>query len=215
MAEQHAAEATATAKGFESKISESDARAKAAEAQVAAAVARSNEAVAQVKTADARIAEAQRDAARANEIAERERLARLQLEARLADRVLTPQQQAAITASLAAFSGTVVDVLVWGDTPEIQIIRGQVLGAMRNAGWTVLSGQAGGGGAAVRGMLIGTRAGADQNVVRAANALVIALQSQGLAAGSWPFEQLQTPGIMFSSGFSNNAPIRLFIGSKP
>jgi hypothetical protein len=79
-AQRGAEDARTTAKGFESKIAESDARAKSAEAQVASAMARSDEAVSQVKTADARIAEAQRDAARANEAAEKERLARLQLE---------------------------------------------------------------------------------------------------------------------------------------
>jgi len=214
-AQRGAAEATATAKGFESKIAESDARTKAAEAQVVSAMARSDEAVAQVKTADARIAEAQRDAARANATAEQERLARLQLEARLADRTLSAAQQTALVSQLSATPGTIVDVMTWGDSPEIQIISGILLDCMRRAGWTVLSGQAGGGGGAVRGILIGTRSDAGPDVRRAADAFTAALRSFGIASGPWPFDQLQPPMIRFNTSFSGNAPLRIFIGSKP
>jgi hypothetical protein len=194
-----------------------EANERATKAQASLSLAEQHAAEANAKAEGFRldISKANERAASANETAERERLARLQLEARLADRVLTPAQQAAITSRLAALSGIVVDALVWGDTPEIQIISGQVLEAIRKAGWSVHTGQAGGGGAAVRGMLIGTRAGADENAVRAGNLIASALQSAGLAAGPWPFEQLQQPAIVFNSDFSGTAPIRLFIGSKP
>src|ERR1700719_1846624 len=61
--EKEAANAEATAKGFDAKIAESTARVKAAEAVIS--------------TADARIAEAQRDAAETKNEAESERLARV------------------------------------------------------------------------------------------------------------------------------------------
>lgn len=126
-AEQHLAEANARA-------SEANARAKEAEAQVAKANAASKDAVAKVAAAEARIAEANRAASEANAIAERERLARLQLEARLADRTLTAEQQARLTAALMPFRGTEVDIVIFGDTPEISIIAGMILDCLHKAG---------------------------------------------------------------------------------
>src|ERR1019366_6690474 len=76
IAEQGAALATATAKGFESKIADDDARVKVAEAQVSTAMAASADAVAKIAAADARSAEAstkaeafRADIAKANEAA--------------------------------------------------------------------------------------------------------------------------------------------------
>jgi hypothetical protein len=215
LAKKGAAEATATAKGFESKIADSDARVKSAEAQVASSMARSGEAVAQVKTADARIAEAQRDAARANETAERERLARVQLEARLADRTLSPQQQTTLTATLAPFRGVSIDAVTFGDTTEIGRIAGILIGAFQRAGWVVHTAQAGGGERTVTGILIGTRPGSDANIARAANVLVSTLQSMGIAAGPWSFDQMPLPGIRFNTSVTGDTALRVFIGSKP
>lgn len=187
-----------------------EANERATKAQESLALAEQHAAEANAKAEGFRL-----DIARANETAERERLARLQLEARLADRTLTPVQQTAITAQLSTVPGIVVDVITFGDTPEIQTISGLVLDSIRRAGWTINPAQAGGGGAAVRGILVGTRTGSDANTVRAANLLVSALQSVGLAAGPWAFDQLQPPGILFNSAFRGTAPIRMFIGSKP
>jgi hypothetical protein len=161
------------------------------------------------------MAKANERAADANRMAEQERLARLQLEARLADRTLSPAQQAALTERLKAWSGVTVDVIIWGDTPEITIISSQVLEVMRRANWTIQSGHAGGGGGAVRGILVGTSPDADANDIAASAALVSALQSAGLAAGSWKFAEMQPPMVMFRTSFTGKAPIRIFIGSKP
>ncbi len=215
LAKKGAAEATATAKGFESKIAESDARAKSAEAQVASAMARSDEAVATVKTADARIAEAQRDAARANETAERERLARIQLEARLAPRSLTPEDQRRVTAGLTPFAGTIIDIATFGDATEITGISRQIIEAIGNARWVVHPVTAMAGQAEVRGILIGTSAASDPAIARAAEALIRLLQPS-VAIGPWPFDQMPFPGNFFGEqGVTHNAAIRLFIGSKP
>ena len=89
-AEQHAAEANAKAEGFRADIAEANASAAQAEAQVA---------------------DAHRAAAEANRIAESERLARLQLEARLADRVITPNQQMRLAQAFAPLRGQTVDVV--------------------------------------------------------------------------------------------------------
>lgn len=159
------------------------------------------------------IAKANERAAEANRIAEQERLARLKLEARLADRTLTPAQRNAIRSQLATASGIVIDVVVWGDTPEIQIISGLILGSIPRPGWKVQTAQAGGGGA-VRGILIGTRAGSDASIIRASALLVSALRSAGLACSPWPYEQLRFPNAMFNTTVTKDAPIRMFIGAK-
>jgi hypothetical protein len=182
-----------------------------------------------LRGADTRIAEAKRgaaeatakaesfrlDIAKANETAERERLARIQLEARLADRTLSPAQRNTLTSRLTPFSGVVADVIVWGDTAEIQSISALVLDSMANAGWKIQRANAIGGTAAVRGILVGTQPGSDAATTRASSALVAALQSLGLDAGAWSFAQLQPPGGMMNMGFTGTAPIRIFIGSKP
>jgi hypothetical protein len=161
------------------------------------------------------IARANDRAAAANETAERERLARLQLEARLADRTLTAAQQDTLVSRLTRFHGIVVDAIIWGDSAEIQTISGLILDSMTKAGWKVQSGQAVGGGAAVRGILVGTRTGADAATGKASDALIIALQSAGLSAGPWPFDELKPPMATMNSGFTGTAPIRIFVGSKP
>jgi hypothetical protein len=213
--QQKTAEADAKAEGFRFQIAEANTRVKSAEAQVASANAASQEAVAKVANAEARIAEAQRGAAEANLSAERERMARLQLEARLADRMLSPAQQATMTERLKAWSGVTVDAIIWGDTAEIMIISNQVLEVMRRAGWIIQLGHAGGGGGAVRGILVGTSPDANANDIAASAALVPALQSVGLAAGSWKFAEMQQPMVMLNTSFTGKAPIRVFIGSKP
>src|ERR1035437_2503467 len=122
LARSEAKSASATAKGFESQIEESKARVKTAEAQIASANAASKDAVAKVTTAEARIAEANRAAAEANRIAGTERLARLQLEVRLAPRTLTDEQQSRLIEMLSPFQKIAVDVVLFGDTYEIQSI---------------------------------------------------------------------------------------------
>ena len=103
----------------------------------------SDAAVAKVATADARIAEAQRDAAKAtlqaassNEIAERERLARLQLEARLADRILSPAQQQSITTSLRPLGDFPTQVFWYADTTEVTRIADTIPSMLKGAVWT-------------------------------------------------------------------------------
>jgi hypothetical protein len=175
------------AEGFKAQIADDDARVKVAEAQVATAKADVADAVAKVATTDARIAEAQRDAARAtqqaaqsNEIAERERLARLQLEARLADRTLTTEQQNRLVASLRSSNGITVDVVTYGDTPEISIISHLLIELMQRAGWTIRPVTAMGGQGAVRGILVGTRTGSDAATSAAAMFLIRSLQEANL-----------------------------------
>jgi hypothetical protein len=202
------------AEGFRLDIAEANTRATSAEAQVASANAASRDAVAKVANAEARIAEAQRGSAEANLLAERERTARLQLEAKLADRRISAAQQLAMVENLKAWSGITVDVVVWGDTPEIKFISTQILEAMQQANWIIQLGNAAGSARAVRGILVGTRPDAGASAIAASAALVSALHSAGLESKPWNFAEMQPP-FMVNSSYKGTAPLRMFIGSKP
>jgi hypothetical protein len=200
-AEKSAAEAKQLASGFETEIAKSNER--AAEANSKAEGFRLD------------IAKANEHAASANETAEREKLARIQLEARLADRTLTPEQRTRLINDLSSSRGAVVDAVVFGDTGEIEGISIVIFEALRSAGWTVQTANAGGGSALVRGILIGTRANADAATMRAASALIASLQSMGIAADPWDFDKMPLPAVRFNTSVTGNASIRIFVGSKP
>jgi hypothetical protein len=217
----------AAAREADDKRAQADAR--ISEAQRGAAEANEGAALAQRDAADANIksegfrldiakanesaAKAVEEAAKSNETAEREKLARLQLEARLADRTLTVDQRTRLVKEAAPFRGTSIDVVVYGDTSDVLGISRVLIEALQEAGWSVQVGYAAAGGVAVKGILIGTRSNADANTSRASAALISALQSMGLASGPWQFEQMQL-GSMFNTSVSGSAPVRMFIGSK-
>lgn len=128
-----AEEATATSKGFESKIADANARAKKAEAVVASANAESHKAAATVATAEARIAEAQRDAAQARKEAEMEHLARVRIEEALAGWKLSPEGRERLSQKLKRFAGAPFDLFVTpSEAPFVDLLDG----ALADAGWT-------------------------------------------------------------------------------
>ncbi len=137
-----ATQAEATAKGFERQIADANARAKGAEAQVASANAASRDAVAKVSTAEARIAEATARAAEANKKAEAERLERLKLEAIVAPRSLTLDQQREIADACRKFKGHAVLVNSYGTDGEGSALAGQIISALRAAGIIVADSRA-------------------------------------------------------------------------
>jgi hypothetical protein len=223
------------AQGFKAQIADAEARAKAAEAQVATAMAASADAVAKVAAADARsaeasakaesfrldIAKANEGAARANETAEREHLARLQLEARLADRVFTPEQQRRCTSALIPAKGITVDVSVLGDTIEIANFSGSIIGCLRQAGLLINTSNPIGGGTAARGVLVGVKPGSPPLVMHVADVIIaIVRESVGGGVGPYDFDKLVSLGGMRSVSQAagadkvGEAPIRLFFGSK-
>jgi len=185
--------------------------ARAAKALEAAEIARKNAEGFQLQ-----IAHANERAASANETAERERVARLQLEVRLADRTLTPAQQNMLVADLGPFSGTAIDVATFGDSSEVSGITQLIVGCLRRAGWTVHFAAAMPGQGTVKGILVGARADSDLATSRAAALLVSSLQKENLSTGPWAFEQMTWPSaFMGEGGMKPVAPIRMFIGSKP
>jgi hypothetical protein len=189
--------------------------------QSGAAVIQSSKALKEADSFEADISVAKKQAAEAeSHLAEAVSMARaeeaelLKLEARLADRTITPEQEARLISRLSPIHGITVDVVTWGDTSEIHGISIRLLNLLSRAGWSVIPAQPIGESASVKGILIGLRPGSDANTDRAATALLSAVREAGLVADPWPFEQLRLP--LQRSGFSvGMAPIRMFIGSKP
>ena len=144
-AQRGAAEATATAKQFESKIADSDARVKAAEAQIASADAASKDAV-------ARVAEAQHASAEASAKAEGFRLdiakaqaqvagavaeaakANLELAKLKTPRTLSKEQLGKIRVKIAPFTGTPFDLWVNTDSDSTTLLD-LIDETLRSAGW--------------------------------------------------------------------------------
>lgn len=83
------------------------------------------------------IAEANHKAAEANVLAEQERLARLQLEARLADRTLSEEQRTSIADILRPLGSFSTHIFLYSDVTEVQRIGGNIASLLAAAGWTV------------------------------------------------------------------------------
>lgn len=228
-AQRGVAEATATAKQFESRIAESDARVKIAEAAIASANAASKDAVAKVADAQQASAEASAkaegfrlDIAKANESAKqaeaRAAEANLELARFKAPRFLSPVQQARIASRLRPLGPRRIDVIIVGDAQEIAGITGLIDAAIQQSGWTVnLVGKAI-SGPNVSGVLIGTHLNSEQGVIVAADGLISALQSEGIVAGRFtPQFNDDLPMAIMGNWPSPKdvAPIRMLISAKP
>ena len=198
-----------------------NANARAADANKKAASAESHLAETQKRAAKAedQAALAQAEAAKFNETAEREKLARIQLEAKLLPRSLTPQQFKDLVTKLKPYSGERVDLLVYGETAEIVNITNVIGSAARSAGWRVKAWSTISPGAAVTGILVSRRAEAPSIPVdRATDALVSALRSEGLACTRFaPFTGTAIPAAIMGPPWDikDIAPLRIMVGAKP
>jgi hypothetical protein len=225
-AQQEAAEAKALAGGFERDIAtanrgaaEANERATKAQASLALAEQHSAEANAKAEGFRLDIAQANARAASANETAERERLARLQLEARLADRVITPDQKQRITEAFASMGGQTVDVVIVGDTPEVSRTADAILGCLQSAGVLMNFFHPFGGGGA-QGVVVGIRADAPEGDKQAGAQLVSILrETLGGGVGSADSEKIVvsgtgTMGSTPGAGPVGKSPLRLQIAPK-
>ncbi len=196
------------------KTAEANERVTNAQVSVALAEQHSAEAATKAESFRLDIANANERAASANEIAERERLARIQLEARLADRVLTAATQSELTVLAASHPhGTRADICVFGSTLEIANIAKSLNDSLTAGGWDVRQWQILSGGA-VRGILIAADPKADTSIAQAAFKLVSILVSGGIGATPWKFDELVVGGMRNGPPGPVDAPIRIFIGSK-
>jgi hypothetical protein len=201
------------------QIARANERADEAEATVAAANAASHEAVARVVTAEARIAEANARAAEANRVAEGERLARIKIEEKIANRHLTVEQQRTLAAKLKRFAGQRLNMFAFANDNEIIGIANDILGALNppdGANWIVARTLGQECGLTVPGIGIEVQRGADLKSVQAAAALLKALTDERLSAS---YLQALPPGESRGGAYSGDpddkAMIRIIIGKKP
>ena len=135
-------------------------------------------------------------------------------EAILAWRDLTPKQQADIASALRQFGSKTYSLAIWGGTPEITHAVDKVVAMLTQADWTLEDwGFAMGG--SVPGVLVSTEKGAPSDVVNAADALVLALNANGISTTKAPqYDHGNLPTAMLG-GWKGQTPIRVFVGAKP
>jgi hypothetical protein len=203
-------------KASDEKIADSQARVADAKLESASALERATKAEEKVAGANERIANAELRAAEANRIAEGERLARVRIEERLAPRSLTQAQIAGLTNRLKPYSGTPVDILQFGESPEITNFRALIEQPLRAAGWNFVSSTAVGSGSLI-GIAVALVEGSPKTDETTAEALLSALNAEGILTANgglvkreaWPGFVMAPPGIP-----TNKAAIRIYIGSK-
>lgn len=134
-ANKEAARLRTQAEGFRLDISKSKER-------VAVAEAHSADASAKAESFRLDIAKANRAAAEANRTAEQERLERVKLEVRIADRHLTSAQQSRVAKSLCRFGGRNVAIGLYSPDGEMRKLSEDISGALPmqcdgRVGWAV------------------------------------------------------------------------------
>jgi hypothetical protein len=85
--------------------------------------------------AEQEAADAKKEAARFSEVAERERLARVELEEKLRPRRLSPKERDTIRSALAKFQGTLVAIWIYGGDAEAAQYAQDLRDAVIAAGW--------------------------------------------------------------------------------
>lgn len=219
-ADARAAEANAKAKASEALVASADTASKEAVVKVAEAQRASAEASAKTEGFRLDIAAANERAAAANAIAERERLARLRLEARLADRVITPGQEARLKAVFSRIKGHTVDVTIFGDSPETANVANLIVGCLTGAGvLTTHMSPFGGGG--VRGVIFGVGpSGSAAEKAAVEGAISILRETLGNGVGVEDFAKLDATKASGMTGESKGAlprgkaAVRIWIGPK-
>ena len=164
------------------------------------------------------------EAARANESAaqarleaERERLARVQLEEKLAPRTLTTEQRESLRARWATFAGASADIVVYpAGTNDIIPLSDVIRSILEKAHWSVRQWTSL-GGQYVLGVGVAVRAGSDQKVESDVHAIVNGLNAVGIVAAiTAPLttDDFPTPAVG-PPPVGHIAPIRIYIGTKP
>jgi hypothetical protein len=160
------------------------------------------------------VAVANERAAAATEAAERERLARIRLEVRLAPRTLNDAQQKAIAVALSGSARVSVQILMYADTSEVAKIGSDIGAALRQAGWPV--GVAGARGRiSMRGIVVGVTSGATPDAEAAASNLVGALRNNGLGAviATEPYDAKKIATTL-TGGVMHQPQVLILVGDK-
>lgn len=156
-------------------------------------------------------------AAKSNEIAEREREARIKLEARMAPRRLPVDAQARLVTGLQSYAGRSVDIFAIGVGREIAEFSEQLESVLSSAGiavrrWTVM------GGASAKGVVFQTRPGVGTADTRLTAALIESLNAAGISAGfQGTFTGDKVPANVTGPTWDpdNISSVRVFVGDKP
>ena len=171
--------------------------------------------------ANATAERARADYARASLLAEQETVARLRLEARLADRTLTPEQQTRLVDQMSPFHEQTVDVIILNDSSETMKFGNAIVSALERAGLPMNVARVNPRGTVARGILIGVRDGSPAKVEQMAVILSGVLQETGATGVSrWTYDQLTIPpGAVEMSRIGGAeakgaSPIRLVVGAK-
>lgn len=172
----------------------------------------------QIAEANRAAAEANKAAALANEKAERERLARAEIEKALAPRSLSSLQVSHLADDLRRFQGQKVQVVLAPNDPEVVMLWNQLhtaLGAETGAGlaMNVLVGQE--GGRAIEGILVEFDQASSKVIESSAHALVEALRAQGLEVLGPLRSQFGALSVMATGGTRDpGAQLKVSIGRK-
>lgn len=155
-----------------------------------------------------RAAEAEENLSLRRDIAEANRR-RVQLEARMAPRMLTSDQREALSMTLGRFAGHKLAVVSVNETEALEIVGG-LQAALGSAKWLVYQGSQDSARSVV-GMLVEVGVGAGDDEKRAAQALADALRDEKLAVEG-PVQAPWAPSVI--SPLNVSATIKLTIGSK-
>lgn len=150
---------------------------------IAKADARSAETTEKAESFRLDIASANERAVTANRIAEGERLARVKIEERLANRTLTDAQVAVMVDKLKVFTGQEFEITAYWDHKESLAIANRTYSTLLLAGWKFIKPENGSflmGG--VSGVFVYPHPDADELTKKAAASLVSGLSHEGIAA---------------------------------
>jgi hypothetical protein len=144
--------------------------------------------------------------------------ARVELEKFKAPRSIPAEAMPRLVALLSAFAGTNVAIYIMGESPEPNALAGIVDGLLKQANWVSQSWNWSGVGASA-GIIVLYKDGTAGQVGAACEALVAALTSVNLSAGTqqWPGDWDHFGGMLNgpNSPSPTAAPIRIVIGTKP
>jgi hypothetical protein len=181
-----------------------------------------------IKLAKEQATEAAKEVANASQrahdatlLAQQEDALRRQLEARLADRVITPDQKQRIAEKVRAVKGLSADLVKIGDTPEINGIFNALRDALHNGHCSMNFFVPMGAEIVARGILVGVKPNSPKDIVDLANSLVAILsETLGRGVGTWDFDKLARPNTAGTFGSEgkppapDTSPLRIWIASK-
>jgi hypothetical protein len=164
-----------------------------------------------------RAAKLEKQAAELNRKAEEERMARLKLEEKMADRHLTPEQQSAIAQQLQPFSGQSVNLFAYTAEGEVVGISHDLIAALagqHGARWIIHAFMGQEVNRAIRGILVEVSPDASPQSIAAAKALVAALISERMATDG-PILRNPNVATMGMGDSDPHAQIIITIGKRP